>query len=65
MTLPPLPEPYGTGAYPYPDTYTESQMLAYQKATVEACAQVCEGVDQAASSNAPMLLSRLIRSLLK
>jgi hypothetical protein len=37
MTLPPLPEPYGTGAYPYPDTYTKAQMLAFQKATVELC----------------------------
>jgi hypothetical protein len=40
MKLPPLPEPYGIGSYPYPDTYTTVQMLAYRAETVEACAQV-------------------------
>jgi hypothetical protein len=37
MKLPPLPESYGIGAYPYPDTYTESQMLAYRAEVIEVC----------------------------
>jgi hypothetical protein len=35
--LPPLPEPYGIGQYPYPDTFTEAQMLELRAATVECC----------------------------
>jgi hypothetical protein len=44
-TLPKLPEPEIVGVAGFCDDgigYTEAQMLAFQAATVEACAAVCE-----------------------
>ena len=42
MNLPPLPTTTLLRSYgqPYAEGYTEAQLLAYQAATIEACAEV-------------------------
>jgi hypothetical protein len=45
MTLPQLPEPVPFMAAQGQHVYTEAQMLALQRATVEACAKVCDSMN--------------------
>jgi hypothetical protein len=79
MTLPPLPQPaahieklegydgIGNAHYSHTPAYTESQLLAYRDAVVEACAKVCfeaeDSDDEYISTR--HTIADAIRSLLK
>jgi hypothetical protein len=49
-SLPKLPEPATVTVLHEIPYYTKSQMIAFQAATVEACAAVCEGQYHAINS---------------
>jgi hypothetical protein len=69
-TLPPLPEPEIIGVAGFCDDgigYTEAQMLAFQAATVEACAALCESRQTPGTGSVAILqgTSDAIRAMLK
>ena len=64
MNLPPLPEPQYMDVYLGINVaYSQDQMLAFQQATVEACAKVADSVDNFANPMTATDVADAIRSM--